>query len=327
MKYMLSFTRGKPVALVLGRSGAILHTLHVVECKDNEEPDIEVDDPVSLIDKVDIDKVKRAMKLGLIETKILMKAVRTQDPSRLSEQLKRAYESLIEKADDKLKTEINFEDDSDVECVIPALGYNSKPFDRSMLFVGPSGAGKSYLAKKIMVNDKRNRPVALFSKVVDDVSLKEIKDQKLPDGKSRLIEVPLFSADDLVNIPMEDDLKRTLTFFDDIDALGGESGEFLRQYRDALLEAGRHKDITTLSTSHILNNYGKTRTLLNEAEWVFCFPNASRISCNNFLKDRLGIDKADRDHLIERAARAGRYLGAKMSAPNAIIHQKGILLL
>ena len=95
---MLSFTRGKPVALVLGRSGTLLHTIHVVECKDNEEPDIEVDDPISLIDKVDIDKVKRAMKLGLIETKILMKAIRTQNPERLNEQLKRAYETLIEKS-------------------------------------------------------------------------------------------------------------------------------------------------------------------------------------------------------------------------------------
>ena len=80
MKFMLSFSRGKPIALVLGKNGSVLHTLHVVEAKDNEEPDIEVDDPVSLIDKVDIDKVKRAMKLGLIETKILMKAIRTQNP-------------------------------------------------------------------------------------------------------------------------------------------------------------------------------------------------------------------------------------------------------
>ncbi len=212
MRYMLSFTRGKPVALVLGKNGSLLHTLHVVECKDDEEPDIEVDDPISLIDKVDIDKVKRAMKLGLIETKILMKAIRTQNPERLNEQLKRAYETLIEKSEDKLKTEINFEDDPAVECLIPAFGYNSKPFDRSMLFVGPSGAGKSYLAKKIMVNDKRNRPVALFSKVLDDPSLEEIKKQKLPDGKSRLIEVPLFSADDIVNLPAEDDLKRAITF-------------------------------------------------------------------------------------------------------------------
>ena len=327
MKYMLSFTRGKPICLVLGKNGSVIHTLHVIEAKDSEEPDIEVDNLVDLIDKVDIDAIKRAMKLGLIESKVLMKAIRTENPERLPENLKRAYDTLLEKANDKLKTEINFEDDSDVDCLIPCLGYNSKPFDRSMLFVGPSGAGKSYLAKKIMEHDKRNRAVCLYSKVVDDVSLKELKEQKLPDGKSRLIEVPLFSADDIVNLPMEDDLKRSLCFFDDIDALGGESGEFLREYRDSLLEAGRHKDITTLSTSHVLNNYGKTRILLNEAEYVFTFPNASRISSNNFLKDRLGIDKADRDHLIERAARAGRYLGAKMSAPNAIIHQKGILLL
>lgn len=324
---MLSFTRGKPVALVLSKNGTTLHTIHVVETNEDVLPDIEVDDPVSLIDKVDIQRVKRAMKLGLIETKVLLKAIKVQERGRLNENLKRAYDTLLEKAQEKLKSEINFEDDAAVECVIPAIGNNPTPFDRSILLVGPSGAGKSFLAKKIMLHDKRQRPVVLFSKVEDDPSLKEIQKQKLDDEKSRLIVVPLHTADDIVNVPCEDDLKRSITFFDDIDALGGESGEFMRDFRDSLLEAGRHKNITTMSTSHILNNYGKTRTLLNEAEWVFCFPNASRISCNTFLKDRLGLEKADRDHFIERAARAGRYLGAKMSAPNLLIHQKGIILL
>ena len=93
MRYMLSFTRGKPVALVLSKNGTTLHTIHVVETNEDVLPDIEVDDPVSLIDKVDIQRVKRAMKLGLIETKVLLKAIKVQERGRLNENLKRAYDT------------------------------------------------------------------------------------------------------------------------------------------------------------------------------------------------------------------------------------------
>lgn len=324
---MLSFTRGKPVALALNKGGSIIHTIHLLEAKDDAEPDIEVDDLTSLIDKVDLDAVRRALKLGMIETKVLTKALKTGEQGRLTEHLKRAYNVLLDKGQDKLKTEINFSDDPSIDCVIPALGYNSKPFDRSILAIGASGAGKSHLLGKIALHDKRNRPVVLFSKVRDDSSLKNIKNQKLKDNKSRLIEIPLMTADDLVELPTEDDLKETICLFDDVDALGGEMGEFVREYRDNLLEAGRHKNISSMSTSHILNNYNRTKTMLNECEYCATYPNASRVSSDKYLKDRLGLEKWHRDEIIDRCARAGRYMICKMSAPNLIIHQKGLMLI
>ncbi len=343
---MLSFNRGDPIALALDSKGKVIHTIHITPLE--ELPDIDVDDPLGLIDEIDLDHVAKDLKLGTIDKRVLQSAVKAQTPGKLSERLKRAYDVLESIAHKKLKGEINFSQSDPVKNVIPLIG--DKPFDRSILLVGPSGSGKSFLAKQMLMNDKRKRPVVLFSKVRDDPSLKELKDQTIEkmvevpvirDVRGgtintvemrkkvtpRLIQIPIFSDDDLVNLPVDTDMQNTITFFDDIDAFTGDRAIFLRDYRDAILEAGRHKNITVLSTSHILANYNKTRTMLNEAEYVVLFPNANRRSADQFLKDRMGMMKSDRDHLIRRSGSSGRYMIIRMSCPNLMIHSKGILLL
>jgi hypothetical protein len=98
----------------------------------------------------------------------------------------------------------------------------------------------------------------------------------------------------------------------------------MRAYRDDLLETGRHKDITVISTSHILRNYAKTRVLQNELELAILYPNASRRATDSYLKDILGFDKATRDEYIDRCGSTGRYIAIKMSVPNLLIHNKGV---
>ena len=323
-KFMLSFSRGTPIALALDKKGEVLHTLYLTP--EEDLPDIDIDDPLALIDEIDMKRVSRDLKLGTIEQRILHSAVKKKNPGTLNEQLKRAYDVLESIAHHKLKGEINFQKEQGVHNVIPLLG--EAKFDRSMLFVGPSGSGKTFLAKQIMLNDKKKRPVVLFSKVRDDPSLKELLKKKTPlDGKARLIPIPIYTDDDMASLPVDSDLEKTITFFDDIDAFTGERAKYLRDYRDALLEAGRHKDITVLSTSHILSNYNKTRTMLNEAEYVILFPNANRRSADLFLKDRMGMVKADRDHLISRSGSSGRYMIIRLSCPNLMLHSRGVLLL
>lgn len=322
---MLSFTRGRPIAVALDSGGRILHTIYVTP--EEELPDIAVDDPLELIDEVDIESLRRSMRLGKLECRIIMKAVRAGQGANLNEEMKRAFDTLELMANQKLKREILFNDKSVAE-VIPLIGQQDVKFDRSIAMIGGSGAGKSFLAKKILVQDRHQRPVVVFSKVTDDPSLKDLKLQRCPeDNKPRLIQIPIYSDDDLINLPSDADLKGNICLFDDIDAFGGERAQFLRNYRDRLLEAGRHKDVSVISTSHILSNYNKTRTLLNEAEIVVLFPNSNRRSADMFLKDRMGLVKVDRDLLIARAGGNGRYLAVKLSTPNLMIHQRGIMML
>lgn len=320
MAYMLSFENGKPIAIAIDINGNIIHTIRVTRTK--PLPDIEADNPLELIDRIDIEQTGRAMKFGRMEQMVLLDAVNQGNRERLSEPLQRGYDILVDKANEKLKSEITFNEGT-VHAVIPLIGQHPEPFDRSILLIGPSGAGKSYLAKQILMHDVRKRDVYLFSKIRDDPSLIELTMQ---GEKSRLKQVPLFEEKDFTKLPVEADLVGAIVFFDDIDAFSGDRAEFLRNYRDSLLEAGRHKNITVISTSHILMNYNKSRVTLNESEWVLLFPPSNRRSADLFLKDRLGFDKSFRDHLIERSNLSGRYLGAKLSAPNAVLHQLGIIL-
>ena len=321
--YMLSFSRGRPIAAALDKRGRVVHTIHVTP--DEKEPDIMAENILDLIDLVDIQSIKRELKLGLIESKILMKAIRLNKPEGLSEKLKRAFELLVERANEKLKKEVFFQG-SDVATVVPLVGRDGK-FDRSIALFGASGAGKSFLAKQVMQLDPHRRPCVVFSKIRDDPSLKEIGEQKLHDGKSRLIQVPLFCDQDLLDLPADDDLTGTICFFDDIDSLMGERSEYMRTYRDALLESGRHKNITVLSTSHVLRNYNKTRILLNECEWAVLFPNSNRRASSMFLHDRLGMDAEERRRLIDRASISGRHLAIKMSNPMCMLHGQGVILI
>ena len=321
--FMLSFTRGRPIAHALDKHNKIVQTIRMT--RELELPDIEFDDPVQLLDEHDFEHVRKDLRLGKIEMGILIKAIRKTDPDKLSDVLHRAYDILIDLANQKLKKEIHFPRGSEVETVVPVFG--EEKFDRSGLFSGPSGAGKSYLIKQILMHDKKKRMVVVFSKVRDDPSFDELDQEKMSDGKSRLVQIPIYTDEDLTSLPVDSDLRNTICVFDDVDSLLPHMAEYLRQYRDNLLEAGRHKNISVLSTSHVLLNYSKTRIMLNECEFCCTFPNANRRAADVYLKDRCGFTKPIRDKLICRAGSAGRYLMMKMSHPIACIYAKGLMLM
>lgn len=327
---MLSMHRGLPIAKVLDKKGGELHTIFITE--EEEKPDIEVDNPEELIDDEDISKLRSLMKIGNIELKLLRKALLSskddvESKFRLNEKMKTALKILLELAQTKLKTEINFEKDKEVGGVIPFIGGDAN-FDRSIFICGASGAGKSFLAKQICKLDAKKRPIILFSKVENDPSLIELEKLKTPkDGKSRLIKIRVENEMDLFNLPTEEELKDCICLFDDIDSLPDPLAEFVQGYRDILLTTGRHKNITVISTSHQLFNWSKTRTLLNEAELIGLFPNSNKRASIAFLKDRLGIPTADRMPIINKCMIAGRFMCVKVSAPNTIIHNKGVMML
>jgi hypothetical protein len=69
--------------------------------------------------------------------------------------------------------------------------------------------------------------------------------------------------------------------------------KYIQHFRDDLLECGRHYNITTISTTHIISNYNSTRTLLNEATSMILFPKCSgQYQLNKFLERYMGYDKA-----------------------------------
>ena len=153
-KFMISFTRGQPIALALDKEGKTRFTIYVTEDKGGD-PDINVDSPNDLITTMDISRLRGSMKLGRLELLMIKKALKTPEDKRdklhISEKLKRAIEILEDMALDKLKTEVDFTTDDEVDKIVPLIGH--KDFDRSIAMIGASGSGKSYLACEICKHD------------------------------------------------------------------------------------------------------------------------------------------------------------------------------
>lgn len=351
-KYMLSFDNGKRIAVALDKSNKPIFYIRI--CEEKELPDIQCDDSLELISEEDLTQIKKAMKLGMIEMQLIKRLLKHRgkkikskdgiirtclpfldgkidiDSIKANDKVKRAIQILEDKCNLKLKGEIDFSKDPSVHSVVPIIGDNKDNFDRSIFLCAPSGAGKSWLAKLIIENDLKKRPVILFSKIPDDKSLESLEDKKIENGKDRLIKIPLLTEEDLLDLPAASDLADSkngcVCMFDDIDAFHSDIAQYIREYRDSLLECGRHSNITCICTSHLLSNYNKTKICLNEAELVILFPNSNRRHSDLFLATRLGVPKHERDFMIEKSMRSGRFLAMKMSAPNMIIHNQGVIL-
>lgn len=327
MAFMLSFTRGRKIAIALDSDDKTVFTIHIT--KEEKEPDVSVDDISELIDDSDIDQLRKGFKLGRLEVKLLKKALTDEKvKAGLSEKLKAALAVLQENAQDKLKREINFADDDRIKKVLPLIGARDTPYDRSIAFIGPSESGKTYLAKQIIKHDIRKRPVIVFSKIDDDASLRELKSLRCAnDKRSRLIQIPLHCENDLMNLPMNTELEECLVLFDDVDSFPEEQAQFLREYRNSILESGRHHNITCLSTSHVLLNRQKTKVMLNECELLCLFPGANKQSAFKFLQSRFGLRIDDANNIIAKCIRNGRTMTLRQSCPNLIIHDQGVMMI
>ncbi len=339
---MLSFDRGEPIAHIVDKNGKKIMKVFVTEERD--QPDIECDNLTELITQSDIDAVAKKLKLSGIEKRILTKKIALSlDPlkkshdrsiSLESERINLAIMELQDVSKMKLKKHIKLENNT----IIPLIGGNSKAYDRSIFLCGPSGSGKTFLSEQIMLNDEMTRPVVVFSKIENDDSLNKLNKQLLKKSvkkldmegeshKPRMIKINLRSESDLMNLPSNTELKNCICFFDDIDSFRKDMADFINAYRDSLLESGRHNNISVISTSHMLYNWAKTRVILNEAQLVCMFPHSNKRNSMKFLKERMGLSHDETMPIIQEAMTSGRFLACRVSAPNIVIHAKGILIL
>ncbi len=332
-KSMLSFDRGIPIAHCLDSSGKKILTIHITD--DQSDPDITVDRIEELIDDEDIESIKNMMKLTNIEVKMIQKALASgseEDFNKLNDRLRLALKSLKDLATRKLKRKIRFDKSDDIDKVVPLIGGSGVKFDRSIFLTGPSGSGKSFLAKEIIKHDEKARCIVVFSKISDDESLNDLRKLKISkssfpdqhDGGARMIKIKLDTIEDVLDVPSNEMLKDCVVFFDDIDSFSKDIADFLSAYRDSLLECGRHHNICVLSTSHQLYNWAKTRTILNEAILVAMFPHSNRRNAMMFLRDRMGLSKQKIESILNECMECSRELVCRMSAPNVIIHAKGV---
>ena len=158
------------------------------------------------------------------------------------------------------------------------------------------------------------RKIYIFSRVKEDKPLDRFKNLERVD------------LDEFIqNKPQIEEYKDGILIFDDIDTILNKLlVKVLRNFRDDILECGRHYGITCISTSHIIMNFGATRTLINEAQAVVLFPRGSSFQqVKGFLDRYLGFSNYDIDIIKNLPT---RWIFIWKEYPKYLIYEKGVML-
>ena len=234
--------------------------------------------------------------------------------SQISEPLQQTYEELIRLIDDKLKTEMDFNDIENIHLFPIPQKYSERIY-----IPAPSGSGKStfigdYL-KQIRIKYPK-RKIVVFSRVPYDKPIDRFSNlTRIVLDYEKFIEEPL----------AVEDFKNNILIFDDIDTILNKSlVKYLRNFRDDVLEVGRHYGITAISTSHIIMNFSATRTLINEAQAVVLFPRGSSFQqVKGFLERYLGFSNQQIEFIKNLPS---RWLFIWKEYPKYLIYDKGVIL-
>lgn len=176
------------------------------------------------------------------------------------------------------KDRLFFSDDTKLEPV------NRNKETERLYVAGPTGSGKSTYCSQYIRNylkENKGHRFFIFSAVNED----EVLDVFNP------IRIVL---DEEMMEPIDPELLRnSLCLFDDIDSIpNAKIKKTVQDLRDSLITRGRHENITTLSTSHLLSNYKETRVILNECSGITFFPKSGNaFAIDSVLKKYCGLNK------------------------------------
>lgn len=315
---MLSFNRGKNIAkFTEGKlKGKELKLYGENEFGDLGKPDIVVDrkELSELLDKDFYKEQNITPAKKKTFNKVLNGEVKIPKED-MSEELKEQLEDADKYIDNILKTQIFFNDKSTKLFPLP------QKFSERIYVPAPSGSGKStfigeYLGYLRDMPKGKKRTIYIFSRVLEDKPL---------DKHKNVVRVPLeeeYFKSHPLNI---DDFKNSIIVFDDIDTLMNKNVvKYVRQFRDDVLETGRHFDITIISTSHLIANFLATRTLINEANAIVLFPRGSSFSAvANFLDRYMGFSRKQINYVKSLPT---RWIWFWKEYPKYAIHEKGAFI-
>jgi len=165
--------------------------------------------------------------------------------------------------------------------------------------VGASGSGKSYFASKLAEEYRTLYPknsIYLLSYLTDDTSIDRVK------GIKRIQ-----LNDDFLEETLEcDDLKNSLTIWDDVDCITDKKMKLkLKELLTKILNTGRHTYTSLIYLSHIACNGVETKGLLNEAHSITFFNATLGGRTKTYLLNQyLGLNKSEIEAINEVEGRA-----------------------
>lgn len=314
---MLSFKTGNPIALVCGGQydGKKLRITEDQEHPDQEPPH----DILELLDNLDLHERGGRKALKAKDRLILQLALsRGDEPqeSRLSE----IYHRGKTRIQDKLKYELNLEDEGQIQ-ILPPAPTSENPTER-IYIAGKSGSGKSYLACFYMLEYLRMptpagsppRKVILFSRHEEEKTYQHIPHIAVKLDKG--------FTEEALDVKL---LANSLCVFDDTDNIQDKAiSVAIRRLNDDLISNGRKYGISVLTLAHQLMNYSHTRNILNEANRVIFFNSGSNYHIQRYLKIYAGLSKEQIKKIMDIKS---RWTCISHSIPAYVLHQTGAFVL
>jgi hypothetical protein len=189
---------------------------------------------------------------------------------------------------------------------------------RETIYVcGPNQAGKStYVANYIKhwVKGNKDVPIFVISKLDDDPVLSSVEKY-----------IERLDVNEVINQPF--DIRAyadTMLVFDDVDQFRGKTQMILLNMVEEVLCNGAHYNINIIITNHLLSDYKKTRTILNECKTIVMFPKSGcSYQVSRILNTYVGLD-AEQIKTIK--SYPGRWIAVVKDYPVCIVYQHGALL-
>lgn len=183
-----------------------------------------------------------------------------------------------------------------------ANSYNSS--ERECVYIaGRSGSGKSTWMSRYALSYLDRYPdsnINVFSRVSEDIAFNELFKSKEIEDSLKYIDLPA-----IMDLPHEevfsgeDSLDDSCCIFDDIDTLEAGIKRQVYDIRNDILQTGRHKNISCLTSSHLMKGGNDTKIPILESHKLVLFPNSAKNHVIDMLKTYGGCDKKDIDKIMK----------------------------
>lgn len=310
---------GKPIAIIKGGSNNG-ELIYLCENFDNK-PKTENNGPLTKQQMALVDQIiKEQLNLHATDNKMKQRAKNAEVLRRTMKTNGVIKDPLLSELYEIVKMEFERKKDHEIEIIDGSIEIIPNTDGRQCAYAAaPSGSGKSYWTKKYAMQYNRLFPenkVVLFSKVDDDISLEGIKNI-----------IPIRLDHQLVDNPIDaTELENALVIFDDTDTIKDkEVLTAINSLKDDLLETGRHNNTYVLITSHLINNYKQSRTVLNESHVITVYPSSgSSYQIKYCLKNYFGLDTPDIAKIFKLDS---RWVSVYKNYPQMVVSEHKIYLL
>ena len=254
-----------------------------------EEKDVEDDN------EIDLDEKLTAKYVRSIKSDISLQDIRTIEKfmkgkiKELPEELKKIYNLILQEKKRESNRQIKLTDNEFFCC--PDIDIDIKePFVKAnhIYVAGSSGCGKSYWVSrylKLINKYQKKRDIFIFSDVeYDDAFDKGLKNVQRISLDESLIDDPI----------TPEELKDSVCVFDDIDSIQNKQlKKTIYTLMNSLYRRGRHENITTISTTHNITDYTKSRVPINESSLIVLFCRSGSTAGQKYILERYcGLDKS-----------------------------------